>query len=77
MTVLLTALENRSKNISLIDREYLAIGTTVYQHDASRADYAKQRGHLARTQNTLKLIPDMDGTPAIAQWVAIKFENVV
>jgi acetoacetate decarboxylase len=49
----------------------------VYKHDAFRADHAKEREHLARTQITLKLIPDIDGTPAIAQLVAIKFENVV
>lgn len=77
MTVFLTALENRSKNIPLINREYLAIGTMVYKHDISRANYARQRGHLARTQHTLKLIPDVDGTPAVAQWAAISFENVV
>ena len=32
---------------------------------------------MARTQITLKLIPDIDGTPAIAQLVAINFEDVV
>jgi acetoacetate decarboxylase len=55
----------------------IAVGTMVYKHDAFRADQAKQREHLARTQITLKLIPDIDGTPAIAQLVAIKFENIV
>ena len=55
----------------------IAIGTMVYKHDAFRADHTREREHLARTQVTLKLIPDIDGTPAIAQLVAIKFENVV
>ena len=32
---------------------------------------------LSRTQITLKVIPDIDGTPAIAQLVAINFENIV
>ena len=32
---------------------------------------------MSRTQITLKLIPDIDGTPAIAELVAVKFENIV
>ncbi len=55
----------------------IAVGTMVYKHDAFRSDLSKERELLARTQVTLKLIPDIDGTPAIAQLVAIKFENVV
>ncbi len=55
----------------------IAIGTMVYKHDAFRTDHTRERELLARTQVTLKLIPDIDGTPAIAQLVAIKFENVV
>lgn len=55
----------------------VAVGTMVYKHDAFRADFAKEGEHLARTQITLKLIPDIDGTPAIAQLVAVKFQNVV
>ena len=55
----------------------IAVGTMVYKHDAFRVDHSRERAYLARTQITLKLIPDIDGTPAIAQLVAIKFENVV
>lgn len=55
----------------------IAVGTMVYKHDAFRTDHTRERELLARTQVTLKLIPDIDGTPAIAQLVAIKFENVV
>ena len=47
----------------------------VYKHDAFRTDYSRERELLARTQVTLKLIPDIDGTPAIAQLVAVKFED--
>ena len=55
----------------------IAVGTMVYKHDAFRVDHSRERAYLARTQITLKLIPDIDGTPAIAQLVAINFENVV
>jgi acetoacetate decarboxylase len=57
--------------------QHIATGTMVYKHDAFRADHSREGELLARTQVTLKLIPDIDGTPAIAQLVAIKFENVV
>jgi acetoacetate decarboxylase len=55
----------------------VATGTMVYKHDAFRTDYATEREHLARTQITLKLIPDINGKPAIAQLVAINFKDVV
>lgn len=53
-----------------------ATGTMVYKHDAFRADLSKERELLARTQVTLKLIPDIDGKPAIAQLVGINFADV-
>ena len=56
--------------------ERVATGTMVFKHDAFRTDYSHEQGLLARTQVTLKLIPDIDGTPAIAQLVAVKFENI-
>ena len=55
----------------------VAIGTMVYKHDPFRKDYAKEQELLARTQVTLKLIPDIDGKPAIAQLVGINFSDVV
>jgi len=62
----------------------IANGTMVYKHDAGQQrlagtnhTYAKETEMLARTQITLKVIPDIDGTPAIAQLVAINFENIV
>lgn len=54
----------------------IATGTMVYKHDAFRTDHSKERDLLSRTQVTLKLIPDIDGTPAIAQLVAIKFQDI-
>ena len=56
--------------------ERVASGTMVYKHDAFRADHSHERELLSRTQVTLKLIPNIDGTPAIAQLVAVKFEDV-
>jgi acetoacetate decarboxylase len=53
-----------------------ATGTMVYKHDAFRADLSKEKELLARTQVTLKMIPDIDGTPAIAQLVGINFADV-
>jgi acetoacetate decarboxylase len=53
-----------------------ATGTMVYKHDAFRADLSKEKELLARTQVTLKMIPDIDGTPAIAQLVGISFADV-
>jgi acetoacetate decarboxylase len=56
--------------------ERVATGTMVYKHDAFRTDYSHEHELLTRTQVTLKLIPDIDGTPAIAQLVAVKFSDV-
>src|SRR6185295_10413558 len=39
----------------------VAAWTMVYKHDAFRADNARPAEYLARTQITLKLIPDIDG----------------
>jgi acetoacetate decarboxylase len=56
--------------------QHVATGTMVYKHDAFRADLSRERELLARTQVTLKLIPDIDGRPAIAQLVGINFSDV-
>jgi acetoacetate decarboxylase len=55
--------------------ERIATGTMVYKHDAFRNDFSHEHELLARTQVTLKLIPDIDGTPAIAQLVAVNFQD--
>ncbi len=57
--------------------QHVATGTMVYKHDAFRNDHSTEEALLARTQVTLKLIPDIDGKPAIAQLVAINFTDVV
>ncbi|HEX4407155.1 MAG TPA: acetoacetate decarboxylase [Xanthobacteraceae bacterium] len=55
----------------------IAVGTMVYKHDAFRKDCSKEHELLSRTQITLKLIPDIDGKPAIAQLVGINFADLV
>ena len=57
--------------------EHVAMGTMVYKHDAFRSDWSHEKELLTRRQVTLKIIPDIDGTPAIAQLVGVKFEDVV
>ncbi|MSO93504.1 MAG: acetoacetate decarboxylase [Rhodospirillales bacterium] len=57
-------------------REHVATGTMVYKHDAFRQDHAAEQALLERTQITLKVIPGVDGKPAIAQLVATKFTDV-
>ena len=54
----------------------VASGTMVYKH-SSPNDLSEIEAMLKRTQVTLKLIPDIDGTPAIAQLVGINFDKIV
>lgn len=54
----------------------VAVGTMVYKH-AGVPDPEAIEALLQRTQITLKLIPDIDGSPAIAQLVGITFADVV
>ncbi len=53
-----------------------ASGTMVYKHGGPK-DLGEIEALLKRTQVTLKLIPDIDGSAAIAQLVGITFENIV
>lgn len=57
--------------------QHVATASMVYKHDAFRKDFSREQGLLERTQVTLKLIPDIDGKPAIAQLVAVNFQDVV
>jgi acetoacetate decarboxylase len=57
-------------------RQHVATGTMVYKH-GSPDDLAEVEAMLKRTQVTLKLIPDIDGSPAIAQLVGITFADVI
>ena len=53
----------------------VATGTMVYKHGGP-SDLGDIATLLQRTQVTLKLIPDIDGSPAIAQLVGINFAAV-
>jgi acetoacetate decarboxylase len=55
----------------------VATGTMVYKHDANARDLAKTHAALSKTQINLKIIPDVDGTPAIAQLVAYELTDIV
>ena len=57
-------------------RQHIATSSMVYKHDAFRTDFSQEEALLARTQVTLKLVPDIDGKPAIAQLVGINFEDI-
>ena len=54
----------------------VASGTMVYKHDGP-SDLSEMEALLKRTQVTLKLIPDIDGSAAIAQLVGISFADIV
>jgi acetoacetate decarboxylase len=56
--------------------QLVATGTMVYKHDHGKIDLADIAEQLKRTQVTLKLIPGVDGKPAIAQLVGVTFEDV-
>jgi acetoacetate decarboxylase len=55
--------------------EAVATGTMVYKHHAMDADLAHGLT-LSRTQVTLKVIPDIDGKPAVAQLIGVDFQDV-
>jgi acetoacetate decarboxylase len=54
----------------------VASGTMVYKHSGP-TDLGEVEALLKRTQITLKLIPDIDGSAAIAQLVGITFADIV
>ena len=54
----------------------VASGTMVYKHGGP-SDLGEIEALLKRTQVTLKLIPDIDGSAAIAQLVGITFADIV
>lgn len=57
-------------------KQHVATASMVYKHDAFRKEFKHEQDLLARTQITLKLVPDIDGKPAIAQLVGINFTDV-
>jgi acetoacetate decarboxylase len=61
--------------------QQVALGTMAYKHEdlAGTSDAAREAfvQRMQRTQVNLKLIPHVDGTPAIAQLVAYNLEDIV
>jgi acetoacetate decarboxylase len=56
--------------------EMVAMGTMAYKHAAMAGGAAAVEATLRRTQVNLKLIPGVDGTPAICQLVAINLTEI-
>jgi len=56
--------------------ERVALGTMGYKHEQFGENAADRAAKLAKTQVNLKLIPDVDGSPKVAQLVAYNMENI-
>lgn len=54
----------------------VATGTMAYKWESESRDPAKTRSALEKMQVNLKLIPDVDGKPAIAQLVAYNLTDI-
>lgn len=54
----------------------VAVGTMAYKHEVFARDPKKTVASLSKTQVNLKLIPDVDGKPAIAQLVAYNMTHI-
>ncbi|MSP67316.1 MAG: acetoacetate decarboxylase [Alphaproteobacteria bacterium] len=56
--------------------QQVALGTMAYKHEVFARDPSKTIAALSKLQINLKLIPDVDGTPAIAQLVAYNLIDI-
>ena len=56
--------------------QLVAMGTMAYKHESLARDPSKTMAAMTKTQVNLKLIPDVDGKPAIAQLVSYALEEV-
>ncbi|HEX2581600.1 MAG TPA: acetoacetate decarboxylase [Dongiaceae bacterium] len=56
--------------------ERVAMGSMVYKHESMARDLDKTLASLTKLQVNLKLIPDVDGRPAIAQLVAYNLTDI-
>lgn len=56
--------------------ERVAMGTMGYKHNNMIKDPGKRNEALKKTQINLKLLPGVDGTPAIAQLVAYNLTDI-
>jgi acetoacetate decarboxylase len=56
--------------------QLVAMGTMAYKHESLARDPSKTMAALTKMQINLKLIPDVDGKPAIAQLVSYNLEDI-
>jgi acetoacetate decarboxylase len=56
--------------------QVVAVGTMAYKHEARVRDIEKTIGALSKLQVNLKVIPGVDGQPAIAQLVAYNLVDI-
>lgn len=61
----------------LYDGERVALGTMTYKHVSLEAQLDQVKAGLGKLNVNLKLIPDVDGRPKIAQLVGYRLEDVV
>lgn len=53
-----------------------AVGTMTYKHESQAHHFAETAAGIAKTQVCLKIIPHVDGTPAIVQLVAFEITDI-
>ncbi|GJE72518.1 acetoacetate decarboxylase [Methylorubrum podarium] len=58
------------------DEERVAMGTMTYKHKSLNGDLPRVKEGLAKLNVNLKLIPDVDGGPKIAQLVGYRLEDI-
>ena len=58
------------------DEERIALGTMGYKYEDQRCDPAAATAMLGKRQVTLKLLPDVDGRPKVAQLVAFNMIDI-
>jgi acetoacetate decarboxylase len=58
------------------DEERVAMGTMTYKHKSLNGDLPKVQEGLKKLNVNLKLLPDVDGTPKVAQLVGYRLEDI-
>ncbi len=56
--------------------QLVSVGTMAYKHDSMALDGGKTAAALAKTQVNLKIIPGVDGKPALCQLVAYNLTEI-
>jgi acetoacetate decarboxylase len=59
------------------DEALVALGTMTYKYEKQRCDPEAAAAMLGKKQVTLKLLPDVDGRPKVAQLVAFNMTDIV